>query len=237
MKTCYAMLAAAVGVALTASAPAMAASMVNPNGTVTVEAGSPLSWTFNYNGISDNGGASIPGLTSQVQFNFLNRTGNTFNFSYTLRNTSTAPIDSARLTIFGFQTSGGGFTATTGAGNQFNVVSGGNQPNGLADINFCLKDSGNNNNCTGASDGLARGQNASGSFALTFTNPVNSLVLSQFSVRYQGIESTSLGIRDGSASGIGTPAVPEPATWAMMIAGFGLVGGVMRRRRASVAFA
>jgi hypothetical protein len=27
------------------------------------------------------------------------------------------------------------------------------------------------------------------------------------------------------------PAVPEPATWAMMIAGFGLVGGAMRRRR------
>ncbi|AGH48501.1 MULTISPECIES: PEPxxWA-CTERM sorting domain-containing protein [Sphingomonadales] len=27
-----------------------------------------------------------------------------------------------------------------------------------------------------------------------------------------------------------TPAVPEPASWAMMIAGFGLVGGTMRRR-------
>ena len=34
-----------------------------------------------------------------------------------------------------------------------------------------------------------------------------------------------------------TPAVPEPATWAMMIAGFGLVGATMRRRKASVAFA
>lgn len=33
------------------------------------------------------------------------------------------------------------------------------------------------------------------------------------------------------------PAVPEPATWAMMIAGFGLVGGAMRRRRTGVAFA
>lgn len=28
------------------------------------------------------------------------------------------------------------------------------------------------------------------------------------------------------------PAVPEPATWAMMIGGFGMVGGSMRRRRA-----
>lgn len=31
-------------------------------------------------------------------------------------------------------------------------------------------------------------------------------------------------------------AVPEPATWAMMIAGFGLVGGAMRRRRSTVQY-
>ncbi len=28
-----------------------------------------------------------------------------------------------------------------------------------------------------------------------------------------------------------TGAVPEPATWAMMIGGFGMVGGAMRRTR------
>jgi PEP-CTERM putative exosortase interaction domain len=33
-----------------------------------------------------------------------------------------------------------------------------------------------------------------------------------------------------------TPAIPEPATWAMMIAGFGLVGSAMRRQRYKVAF-
>jgi len=32
-------------------------------------------------------------------------------------------------------------------------------------------------------------------------------------------------------------AVPEPATWAMMLGGLGLVGGAMRRRKVSVAFA
>ena len=32
-------------------------------------------------------------------------------------------------------------------------------------------------------------------------------------------------------------AVPEPATWAMLIAGFGLTGAAMRRRRTRVAFA
>jgi hypothetical protein len=35
-----------------------------------------------------------------------------------------------------------------------------------------------------------------------------------------------------------TPAVPEPATWAMMIAGFGLIGASMRRRqKVSVTYA
>jgi hypothetical protein len=34
-----------------------------------------------------------------------------------------------------------------------------------------------------------------------------------------------------------TPAVPEPATWGLMLAGFGIVGGAMRRRhRTSVSF-
>ena len=34
-----------------------------------------------------------------------------------------------------------------------------------------------------------------------------------------------------------TPAVPEPATWGLMIAGFGLVGASMRRRSTAVRFA
>uniref|UniRef100_UPI0035CA2869 PEPxxWA-CTERM sorting domain-containing protein n=1 Tax=uncultured Sphingomonas sp. TaxID=158754 RepID=UPI0035CA2869 len=33
------------------------------------------------------------------------------------------------------------------------------------------------------------------------------------------------------------PAVPEPATWGMMILGFGLIGGALRRRKSTVSFA
>ncbi|MEG3125743.1 PEPxxWA-CTERM sorting domain-containing protein [Sphingomonas sp. GB1N7] len=32
-------------------------------------------------------------------------------------------------------------------------------------------------------------------------------------------------------------AVPEPATWGMIIVGFGLTGAAIRRRRAEIAFA
>jgi hypothetical protein len=34
-----------------------------------------------------------------------------------------------------------------------------------------------------------------------------------------------------------TGAVPEPASWALMLGGFGLVGGAMRSRKAAVRFA
>ncbi|QTD57656.1 PEPxxWA-CTERM sorting domain-containing protein [Parasphingorhabdus cellanae] len=37
-----------------------------------------------------------------------------------------------------------------------------------------------------------------------------------------------------NTNNINVSAVPEPATWGMMIFGFGMVGGALRRRRKSV---
>jgi hypothetical protein len=50
--------------------------------------------------------------------------------------------------------------------------------------------------------------------------------------------SANLIAFDNITFGSATPGVPEPATWAMMIGGFGLVGAAMRRRtKISVQFA
>ena len=65
---------------------------------------------------------------------------------------------------------------------------------------------------------------------------------------HDGLGATYDGVFDSNGNGwdkssdinvrvFGTAAVPEPATWGLMIAGFGLVGGAMRRRRTGVAFA
>lgn len=65
-------------------------------------------------------------------------------------------------------------------------------------------------------------------YKFDFTTPVSSLEI--------------LGSNPGGFSGAvlystGTPgAVPEPATWAMLITGFGLAGVAMRRRKVRVAF-
>ena len=56
-------------------------------------------------------------------------------------------------------------------------------------------------------------------------------------LQFQGA-FTSLSFNDtnerwhGFTVGVGSVSVPEPATWAMMIMGFGAVGAVVRRRRA-----
>ena len=45
--------------------------------------------------------------------------------------------------------------------------------------------------------------------------------------------TSHIGVPGENATG----AVPEPASWAMMLGGFGMIGGAMRSRRAKLAFA
>lgn len=97
-----------------------------------------------------------------------------------------------------------------------------------------------------------------GNVAAAFSNAIASLnaagdilTISFSPTEYVGVELGALdstvgdflinrnGLNAGDAFSLTVTAgaVPEPATWAMMIAGFGLVGGVMRRRQDKIALA
>ena len=63
---------------------------------------------------------------------------------------------------------------------------------------------------------------------LKFAGPITSLVFTDSFENWHGITVGFEGV---------SGAVPEPASWAMMIGGFALAGAAMRRRKAAVRFA
>lgn len=66
----------------------------------------------------------------------------------------------------------------------------------------------------------------------------NHTILYQFDFGTTGANSVDLNQRGWSNAVLipgGTPPIPEPGTWAMMLIGFGAIGFAMRRRRAHLA--
>ena len=91
----------------------------------------------------------------------------------------------------------------------------------------------------------AAGRQRFGDYSAVTLDPTNSqqfYVINEFADFFNnaagGNPAGSGFARFGTFIGIiGVAGVPEPANWAMMIAGFGLVGGAIRRRRVTVKFA
>ncbi|MFM5950472.1 MAG: cistern family PEP-CTERM protein [Novosphingobium sp.] len=187
------------------------------------------SYTLNFNGFS--GSTVIDGLTSLATFTLTAVTGNSYTFNYSLSNTTSAPLDS-RLSGFGFNTdpniSG---ASSTGAFSYTTLNS--SYPNGIGAIDVCFKDAATGSCSGGGSGGLADGTTGTGTFTLNFSQPLTSLTLSDFYVRYQSIAGAG---NITSASGAGTltstggTSVPEPGMLGLF--GAALVGvGLMRRRQ------
>jgi hypothetical protein len=84
-------------------------------------------------------------------------------------------------------------------------------------------------------DGVALGQLSSGSFDLWSLNET-SISAGDHVLQVLGNWGSSGGSYAGTLN-FAESAVPEVASWAMMIAGFGLVGGAMRRRPTKVRYA
>jgi len=195
------------------------------------------SHTFNFNGFSD--GTVVDGLTSSATFTLTGVASNSYTFDYSLTNTTSDPVNS-RVSSFAFNTNPNISSASATGAFSYATV-GSSYPNGIGAIDVCFKDAATGSCAGGGSGGLLDGQTGTGTFTLNFSQPLTSLTLSDFYVRYQSVSGAG---NITSASGAGTltssgssstggTSVPEPGM-------LGLMGGaaaalvLLRRRRQTV---
>jgi hypothetical protein len=231
-----AVIVAALGSAAFVATPAAAQVIVN--GT-TYTSGQSL--TLSFNGMSGN--TTYTGLRSELflKFNGWNNTGE-YLFDFRFKNSSVGhPFSEA--TAFGFNTDpvNPDFRVSSEAG-PFRGVSSGSIANSHR-VEFCV--TGGPNCAGGSSTGPDAGETWNGSFVLGFAGNSNPgpITLSNFHTRYQSVtvgRNNNGGSATGNLVGVTShiPAlvspIPEPATWAMMLVGFGAVGAAMRRRQSGI---
>ena len=180
----------------------------------------------------------LAGLSSTLALTLTKVSGKDWTFDYAVDNTSLAPVVASKVSVFGFDSLGkisGG--SSTGA---FGKSGSGSVPLLGQTAEICFRFSGSD--CTGGNSGLAIDDAVStGSLTLRFEKATPLANLSNFFVRYAAVTNADKSINnvngtsgDAMLMTDNVDSVPEPASWAMMITGFGLIGGAMRRRRATV---
>ncbi len=183
----------------------------------------------------------LPGLGATLALTLTNVSGKDWTFDYVVDNTSLAPVAASKVSVFGFDSLG----KISGASSNGVFGKSGSGPVPLlgqsADV--CFRVSGSD--CTGGNSGVAIDDAlAKGSLTLRFEKSTPLAELSDFFVRYAAVTNDDKSINNVNATSgdaellaEGVGGVPEPASWAMMIAGFGLIGSALRRRRVLTAAA
>lgn len=209
------------------ASPALADAITIDNSSIGTN------YTFNYDGFSD--GTTINGLTGSTTFKLTGISGNDYTFSYSVANTSSTPITDSRISSFAFNTDPN-ITAATSSGAFSYTTLNSTYPNGIGSVDVCFKDALTGSCAGGGSGGLTMGQTGTGSFTLSFSQPISSLTLSDFYVRYQSISgagnitsASGSGTLTSSSTSSGGTAVPEPGMLGLM--SVALIGFALLHRR------
>lgn len=191
------------------------------------------SFSLAYDGFTD--GTAIAGLTGEATFTLTGVSGTSYTFDYLVDNTSSGGVDS-RVSSFAFDTNPDISSATSTGTFNYTVLDS-NYPNGIGNVDVCFK-GGDSNSCGGNSGGVSTGSTGTGTLSLNFSQPVSSLTLDNFFVRYQSITGVS-GVTSASGTGTitsssggstsGGTSVPEPGMLGLF--GLGLVAVALSRRR------
>ena len=216
--------AALAAVSLAIAAPAVAADNFylfgfSPSGTQTLTLDSTTIGAPVQSGWFDNAGSHTAGnsnyLTALAPDIGFPETRSFFTFDVG------AGVTSASVSIG--NAPGNGFYSSTGAPITLTLY----DVNSVIDTN--LNYSGNTSIFNDLGTGTVFG-------SVTVFGPTSAVVVN---FNAAGIAAINAAGATGSSftfgGSISTGAVPEPASWAMMIAGFGLVGATMRRRTGAVA--
>ena len=189
-----------------------------------------------FNGVIDQTEANGLGAEMVLRFAGVSQDTRAWDFEIVrLSNVSgPAPIAS-RVSTFGFNVfddTSARFTGASASGSYAFVSLNANPPQLDGRFSVCFRSSSSGNCNGGAGGGVWAGEQGSGRFTLNFSGAVGNVALNNFFVRYQSIDNVP-GFANGN-SGVGVvewlEPIPEPQTWMMLIAGFGLVGAAMRRR-------
>lgn len=174
---------------------------------------------------------SVPGLSAlaTVTVTSFDAAAGTVVLDIALTNDTDASIwQSARVSSIGFDVDPN-VTGASASGVFSYAVLSGKYPNQFGPIEVCAIN--NKNNCSGGgSGGLLIGQSGAVTMKLDFGGPISQIDLTNFGVRYQSLDSQSLGLRGASGTGHGTPPIPEPASAAVFTLGALIVGAALRKR-------
>jgi len=187
-------------------------------GSVAAAQAVPVTFTCT----SDNSG-QCPAVAAQISLDIVDLGGGQATYTFS----NTGPIGSTLTDIYwrSDDLTGGGAIADSGAGVSFSWGASPNNPGGgiAWDANVSA-----DSNAPAGPNGVDPGEWVS--FTLAYTGNFADLISDVGSGGQVAIHLQRIGPNDESDWAVSTP-IPEPGTYALMLAGLGAVGFIARRRR------